>query len=173
MRKKIFSFMFIFMFVLLGLSFNQTEVFAKTKNYSSKQRVGNTTVGFIDFPNGWTNFYDPNAGTTAVQISKGPINIVTLDTVPNDGNLVATQGIINLQNHFLQMGLKKENTKLAKATINGNKAEELNISVPDGRKLIIYLIDKDKKIYYISLEGLPEEIPNLFNVIDNSWDSKK
>ncbi len=168
MKRKIYLLLFIFMFSLCGLAYAKGE-----KNYVAQGRVGNSTVGFIDFPEQWANFYDPNAGKTAIQISKTPFDIITLDFVPNDGNLKAAQGIKNLKNHFINMGVAEKNINLAKSKVNSHNAEQMSIVFPDGRELIIYLIDYNKKVYYIALEGIPKEIPNLFNVINNSWNPEK
>ena len=132
-------------------------------------RYGNIKVGYVTKPENWYRFHDKNSSENAVQLSLTPMDIVTLDIVSTNNEATAEQlRDDTYQGHIDELGTPKESLIKSDGEINGFKSKQLIIKIPDGRELTMNLIDYEGKVYYISLEGMPDKKSELEKVV-NTW----
>ena len=162
-----------------GQNFQNNNIQGQQSNTQSQQQVstssrfGNATVGFIDQPNGWSYFKDPQATPTAMQLSKNGVDIITLEQNPAGGNN-AKEAISNMYNGLVKVGfITNNNAELLNGKVNGYDALMLKAIAPDGKVLMMMFVDYNGKVYYVAVEGASEEVMNTLDIVDKSWNPEK
>ncbi len=151
----------------------QSNTQSQQQQVSTSSRFGNATVGFIDQPNGWSYFKDPQATPTAMQLSKNGVDIITLDQNPAGGNN-AKEAISNMYNGLVKVGfITNNNAELLNGKVNGYDALMLKAIAPDGKVLMMMFVDYNGKVYYVAVEGASEEVMNTLDIVDKSWNPEK
>ena len=149
-----------------------SEVQSNPNENTSLKRFGNTEVGFIDYPQGWSLFKDPGARPTAMQIAKNPVEIITLDKFPE--YRTKEEAIKGMYQGLLNLGIKKENMKINKGKINRNDALMIQINADDGRKVMMIFTEHNNSVYYISIEGNDKNaVLELLAMVNKSWNAEK
>ena len=149
-----------------------SEVQSNPNENTSLKRFGNTEVGFIDYPQGWSLFKDPGARPTAMQIAKNPVEIITLDKFPE--YRTKEEAIKGMYQGLLNLGIKKENMKINKGKINRNDALMIQINTDDGRKVMMIFTEHNNSVYYISVEGNDKNaVLELLAMVNKSWNAEK
>ena len=132
-----------------------------------EERYGSSLVGYVTKPEDWKYFYDKNASQNAKQISLTPFDIITLDIVSTGDQETAEQlRDRSYEGYITEMGVPEENISKEDIEVNGFKGKGFTIKVLDGRELIVYLIDYDTNVYYISQEGMPDKREELKKVVN-------
>lgn len=148
------------------------EVQSNPNENTSLKRFGNTEVGFIDYPQGWSLFKDPGARPTAMQIAKNPVEIITLDKFPE--YRTKEEAIKGMYQGLLNLGIKKENMKINKGKINRNDALMIQINADEGRKVMMIFTEHNNSVYYISVEGNDKNaVLELLAMVNKSWNAEK
>ena len=148
------------------------EVQSNPNENTSLKRFGNTEVGFIDYPQGWSLFKDPGARPTAMQIAKNPVEIITLDKFPE--YRTKEEAIKGMYQGLLNLGIKKENMKINKGKINRNDALMILINADDRRKVMMIFTEHNNSVYYISVEGNDKNaVLELLAMVNKSWNAEK
>ena len=148
------------------------EVQSNPNENTSLKRFGNTEVGFIDYPQGWSLFKDPGARPTAMQIAKNPVEIITLDKFPE--YKTKEEAIKGMYQGLLNLGIKKENMKINKGKINRNDALMIQINADEGRKVMMIFTEHNNSVYYISVEGNDKNaVLELLAMVNKSWNAEK
>ena len=158
----------------------KSEIEIDEKNIAGKSEVnkvkvrnyGSRIVGFVDMPEDWYEFKDPDATQNAVQLALSPYDIITLDILSVDKQITAEQALESSYEGFMELGISKNDIMKNDVEINGYKGKQLVVKLSDGRELTINYIDYDGKVYYIALEGSPAEKSKLEAVV-NTWNLDK
>lgn len=140
-----------------------------TVKENKEERYGSELVGYVTKPEEWKYFNDANASPNAKQISLTPFDIVTLDILSTDNQVTAEElRDRSYEGYINERGVPKENITKKEVTVNNFKGKGLTIKIPDGREIIINLIDHNGNVYFISQEGMPEKREELSKVV-NTW----
>ena len=140
---------------------------------NKEERYGSDLVGYVTKPGEWKYFNDVNASPNAKQISLTPFDIVTLDIV-STGNQSTAEELRDrsYEGYVNERGVPKENITKKDVVVNNFKGKGLTIKIPDGREIIINLIDYNGNVYFISQEGMSEKSQELSKVV-NTWRPNK
>ncbi|BBM36900.1 hypothetical protein [Pseudoleptotrichia goodfellowii] len=139
-----------------------------TENTYQTKRYGSFLVGFVDMPNDWFEFEDPDAMENAVQLAVTPYDIITLNIYSVNNQRTAEEWRKILYKKYINQGISNDNITQKDVKINGYNAKQIAIKIPDGRELTMNLIDYEGKVYYIALEGMPDKKSELEKVV-NTW----
>ena len=154
------------------------KLFKDAEKYFKKGRFGNENVGFIDYPEGWMMFVDPDSGPSTMQISREGFDIYTLDVlyiVDERINLTKITEEIAKQNYddLLKAGHTKDNLEIKDVIINGYKGKSVKVKRVSGKSWITYYIPNKKKMHIIVVEGLPQHTDKMQKFVERSWNPYK
>lgn len=135
-------------------------------------KFGNSTVGTINYPEGW-NVVSGNAGNqTAMMIASTSGESITLDLMPSQNGVNALKGTELMHSELKKQGFTDDDMSIYQGEINNYPAYMLSASVENGNRIMMIFINAEGKVYYISIIAPSETIMNVLEIVNSSWSPK-
>ena len=152
------------------------QLYMASQEYFKNGRFGNKNVGFIAYPQGeeWILYTGMNETPTAMQIIKEGTDIFTLDSVEiKDKGTSPEQLAMNALNSTAKKytGSGKSHATIEKnpLSINEYKGQQMTIRNISGKTVILNAIIFKDRVYLVTVEGKPENVKTMLDLVIKSW----
>lgn len=152
------------------------QLYMASQEYFKNGRFGNKNVGFIAYPKGeeWILYTGMNETPTAMQIIKEGTDIFTLDSVEikNKGTSpeqLAMNALNSIAKKYIGSGKSHATIEKNPLSINEYKGKQMTIRNISGKTVILNAIIFKDRVYLVTVEGKPENVKSMLELVIKSW----
>jgi|GEM_PF-1067781 hypothetical protein len=152
------------------------QLYMASQEYFKNGRFGNKNVGFIAYPQGeeWILYTGMNETPTAMQIIKEGTDIFTLDSVEikNKGispEQLAMNALNSTAKKYTGSGKSHATIEKNPLSINEYKGQQMTIRNISGKTVILNAIIFKDRVYLVTVEGKPENVKTMLDLVIKSW----
>lgn len=148
---------------------NTQTVQEKENTVTENRKIGDVTMGFIDFPEDWEEV--PQEGEKGKEINKDNELSIKINTVhvKNSESINLDKIREEMFEYSLKETFKTSIVEKRDVTVNGYSSKQIYVEMPDENIVLMNFIQTGGRIYYVEVSGPKERINEAEDIVDKSW----